>query len=279
MLPVTKVIPKELLPIVGKPMIQFAVEEAINAGFKEIVFITNSHKNSIKDYFDIYTDTTLRKIKKGKKLEIGQNKITFKSDIVFKFIIQSKAQGLGHAIFCAKKIVGKEPFGIILPDMLLSKNQVNDSSFLKKMKKEFNEHGISSILLAETKKKYLNKYGVVKFENQKIFSKNQRILGIVEKPLIDKAPSRFYAAGRYILENEIFKVLKLLKPDDSGEIQLTDAINILLKSNFEIKPFFFDGKVLDCGDKLGYILANIEYGFRDKNFKKEITNYFQNNKN
>tara|TARA_B100001057_G_scaffold218174_1_gene218329 strand:+ start:21151 stop:22041 length:891 start_codon:yes stop_codon:yes gene_type:complete len=273
MLPATKAIPKEMLPIINKPIIQHIVEEAIYAGFREIIFVTHSSKNSIEDHFDksFELETILEKRVKRKMLK--EIRSISKLNVSFQSVRQPEALGLGHAILCAKKIIGKEPFGIILPDMLISEDKVNNGNAFKKMKEEFVKNKTNSILLAKAKKKDLNKYGVADFNNKRTFSSNIEIVKFIEKPSFNKAPSNFYAAGRYIFENKMMDLLQKVKPDKSEEIQLTDAINDFLNSVGNIKPHFLGGKIFDCGEKLYYLLAILEFASKDKSLKNEMIKY------
>ena len=183
--------------------------------------------------------------------------------------------GLGHAILCAKKIVGKEPFGIILPDMLISKKNGNAGDSLKEMRLRFEKDEISSILLGKAKKEDIPKYGIAQIK------KNPKIPGlgliekIIEKPTIKKAPSNLYAAGRYIFNNNFFKYLSKVKLDKLNEIQLTDAIDYYIKDNNKVNAFPLIGDIFDCGDDAEYILANLEFAMKNPKMKTKIKNYLK----
>lgn len=273
MLPATKAIPKEMLPIVNKPIIQYIVEEVIFAGFREIIFVTHSSKNSIEEHFAKSFELEAALKKKVKRKMLKEIKLISKLNVSFQSVIQPEALGLGHAILCAKKIIGKEHFGVILPDMIVSEDKVNNGYALKKMKEEFTNNKTNSILLAKAKKKDLNKYGVANFNKKGTSSNNIEIANFLEKPSIEKAPSNFYAAGRYVFENKMMDFLKKVKPDKSGEIQLTDGINAFIKSAGNIKPHFLNGKIFDCGDKLYYLLSILEFASKDKSLKNEMVKY------
>lgn len=273
MLPATKAVPKEMLPILKKPIIQYIVEEVVYAGFKEIVLITHSSKNSIENHFDKSFELEVTLEKRVKRALLKEIRSISKLDISIQSIRQHEPLGLGHAILCAKKIIGREPFGIILPDMLISEKLANDGIALKRMKDSFNQTGIDSLLLAKTNKVNLSKYGVANLSKKRISSKNQNLLGIIEKPPSKKAPSNFFAAGRYIFNNEMMNFIEKVKPDKYGEIQLTSAINLYLESSKKINPFFLDGKIFDCGDLKEYLFAILEFASKDKSLKRQLINY------
>ena len=275
MLPATKAIPKEMLPVLNKPIIQYIVEEIVQAGFKEIILVTHSSKYSIENHFDksFELEATLEKrVKRGLLKEI---KAISKLNISIQSVRQGEAKGLGHAILCAKSLIGKEPFAVILPDMLISKDNENAGDSLKNMREKFDTHQISSILVAKAKKADIPKYGIAQIK------KNSKLFGIglvekiIEKPSIKKAPSNLYAAGRYIFNNDFFKYLSRVKPDKSNEIQLTDAIENYIKDGEKVSAFLLEGDIFDCGDNAEYILANLEFAMKDPKMKTKIKNYLK----
>ena len=277
MLPATKAIPKEMLPVMNKPIIQYIVEEAIQAEFKEIILVTHSSKYSIENHFDtsFELEATLEKrVKRGALREI---KALSKLNVSMQSIRQGEAKGLGHAILCAKKIVGKEPFAVLLPDMLISKENGNNGDSLKEMKSNFEKHEISSILFGKAKKTDISKYGIAKIKKDSQLSGLGLVEKIVEKPSIKKAPSNLYAVGRYIFNNDFFKYLSEVKPDKSNEIQLTDAIENYIKDNRKVNAFLLKGRIFDCGDNAGYFLANLEFAIKDPVLKTKIKNYLKAN--
>ncbi len=275
MLPITKTIPKEMLPVLKKPIIQYIVEEAIFAGFKEIVFVTNADKKFIESYFnkDFELETSLKQ--KEKTASLGEIKALSKLNISFQSVRQLEAKGLGHAILCAKKLIGKEHFAVMLPDMLISKENGNAGDSFQLMKTSFEEDETSSILLGEAKKEDIPKYGIAKVKKNSKLHGQEFIEKIVEKPSIKKAPSNLYATGRYIFNNDFFKYLSKVSPDKSQEIQLTNAIDFYIKDNKEIRGFLLDGKIFDCGDNAGYILANLEFAMKDPEIKNKLKNYLK----
>ena len=198
-----------------------------------------------------------------------------KLNISLQSIRQGEAKGLGHAILCAKRLIGKEPFAVVLPDMLISKKNGNTGDSLKEMKLNFEKHEISSILLGKAKKEDIPKYGIAQIK------KNSKLPGlglvekIIEKPSIKKAPSNLYAVGRYIFNNDFFKYLSKVKPDKSNEIQLTGAIDDYIKDKNKVNAFSLEGDMFDCGDNAQYVLANLEFAMKDPVMKTKIKNYLK----
>ena len=275
MLPATKAIPKEMLPIVNKPIIQYIVEEAVYAGFKKVILVTHSSKYSIENHFDHSFELEAALDKRLKRSLLKEIKAISKLNISIQSIRQEEAMGLGHAILCAKKIVGKEPFAVILPDMLINKDHGNAGDSLKKMKMSYERYGTSSVLLGKAKKADISKYGIAQIKKSSKFPGLGVIEKIVEKPSIKKAPSNLYAAGRYIFDNDFFKYLSRVKPDKSNEIQLTDAIELYIKDEKKVSAFPLEGNIFDCGDIAEYILANLEFAMKDPIMKFKIKNYLK----
>ncbi len=272
MLPATKAIPKEMLPVVNKPIIQYIVEEAVSAGFKEIIFVTHSSKYSVENHFDTSFELEATLEKRVKRALLKEIKSISKLNIFVSSIRQGEAKGLGHAILSARSVVGKNPFAVILPDMLIKDN--NKLNNLNLMKKTFEKEGLSSILIGEALKKDLSKYGIVDLEKKN--GSPVLIKKIIEKPSQSKAPSKFFAAGRYIFNNSIFSYLDEVKEDASGELQLTDAISDYLSAGKKILAFKTNGKIYDCGEKIGYLKAILDYSFEDKNLKKDLLKHIKN---
>ena len=275
MLPSTKAIPKEMLPVLNKPIIQYIVEEAIHAGFKEIILVTHSSKYSIENHFDksFELEATLEKrVKRGMLKEI---RAISKLNISMQSIRQGEAKGLGHAILCAERLIGKEPFAVILPDMLISKDNGNAGDSLKEMRLNFEKDEISSVLLGKAKKADITKYGIAQIKKNSKLPGLGLIEKIIEKPSIKKAPSNLYAAGRYIFNNDFFTYLSKVNPDKSNEIQLTDAIELFLKDGNQVRAFPLEGNIFDCGDNAEYILANLEFAMKDPVMKAKIKNYLK----
>ena len=275
MLPATKAIPKEMLPVLNKPIIQYIVEEALYAGFKEIILVTHSSKYSIENHFDksFELEATLEKrVKRGMLKEIRD---ISKLNISMQSIRQGEAKGLGHAILCAERLIGKEPFAVILPDMLISKENGNAGDSLKKMRLNFEKYEISSVLLGKARKADISKYGIAKIKKNSQLPGLGLIERIIEKPSIKKAPSNFYAVGRYIFNNNFFEYLSNLKPDKSNELQLTEAIDNYIKDKNKVSALSLVGDIFDCGDIDDYILANLEFAMRKHSLKTKIKNYLK----
>ncbi|MDC7712596.1 UTP--glucose-1-phosphate uridylyltransferase GalU [Vogesella sp. LYT5W] len=254
-LPATKASPKEMLPVVDKPLIQYAVEEAVAAGITELIFITGRNKRSIEDHFDkaYELETELENRNKKKLLETVQEILPANVSCIY--IRQAEALGLGHAVLCAKPVVGNEPFAVILADDLID----GEPGAMEQMVRVFNETH-SSVLGVETvAREETGSYGIVEVAADG--HGRQQVSSIVEKPHPDVAPSNLAVVGRYILTPRIFDKLLNTVPGAGGEIQLTDGIAALLKDE-PVLAYPFAGKRYDCGSKLGYLKATVEYGLK-----------------
>ena len=275
MLPATKAIPKEMLPIVNKPIIQYIVEEVIYAEFKEIILVTHSSKYSIENHFDKSFELEATLEKRVKRRMLKEIREISKLNISIQSIRQGEAKGLGHAILCAKRLIGKEPFAVILPDMLISNDNGSAGDSLKEMRLNFEKGEISSVLLGKAKKANISKYGIAQIKKNSKLPGLGLIERIIEKPSIKKAPSNLYAAGRYIFNNDFFKYLSKVKPDKSNEIQLTDAIENYIKDEKKVNAFPLEADIFNCGDNVEYILANLEFAMKDPIMKTKIKNYLK----
>ena len=275
MLPATKAIPKEMLPVLNKPIIQYIVEEAIYAGFKEIILVTHSSKNSIEDHFDQSFELEATLEKRVKRSLLKEIKSISKLNISMQSIRQGEAKGLGHAILCSRRLIGKEPFAVILPDMLISNDNGNAGDSLKEMRLNFERQEIPSVLLGRVKKADISKYGIAQIKKHSKLPGLGLIEKIIEKPSIKKAPSNLYAVGRYIFNNDFFRYLSKVKPDKSKEIQLTEAIEDYIRDNNKVNAFHLEGEIFDCGDNAGYILANLEFAMKDPVMKTKIKDYLK----
>lgn len=267
-LPATKANPKEMMSVVDKPLIQYAVEEAISAGIAELIFVTSSSKRAIEDHFDSHFELEMRLKADGRDdlLEIVRNVLP--NGISCAYIRQPEALGLGHAILCAKQVVGNEPFAVLLADDLMSHE--NNLSCLKQMVMKFDEVSASVVAVETINPEDSIKYGVVGVDNS--FSDFGKINAIVEKPKPEAAPSCLGVVGRYILMPEIFKALEKGVPGANGEIQLTDAIAALLVEQ-SVYALAFSGKRYDCGSKLGYLQAIVTYGLKHPEVAAEFQQY------
>jgi len=269
-LPATKANPKEMLPIVDKPLIQYAAEEAIAAGVTELIFVTSSSKRAIEDHFDknYEMETELERKGKTQLLEIVRNVVP--PDVSCVYVRQPEALGLGHAVLCAKSVVGDEPFAVILADDLIDGG---NESCMEQMISTFEYNRCSVLGVEEVPEEDTGKYGIV--ASDPITDGLNRISAIVEKPSPEDAPSNLAVVGRYILTPRIFALLETTQHGAGGEIQLTDAIAALLKEE-QVLAYQFQGARYDCGSKLGYLKATVEYALQHPELADEFRTYLQN---
>ena len=263
-LPATKASPKEMLPIVDKPMIQYGVEEAISCGINEFLIITGKHKRSIEDHFDCAFELEDNLKKSGKQQLLEE--INRLSNINIAYIRQGYALGLGHAILCAKPFVKDEPFAVILSDDIIP----IEDTLLKDMISLYDELKSPILALQKVPLTEIHRYGVI--DGFKEWEGVYRVNNLVEKPSQENAPSDLAIIGRYILTPDIFDVLSVAKPGKGGEIQLTDAIGTLLQSR-PVYGFLFEGKRYDAGDKLGYLKATIDFAVKNPDLSEEFKSY------
>ncbi len=256
-LPATKASPKEMLPIVDKPLIQYAVEEAIEAGVTQLVFVTSNTKRAIEDHFDksYELETELDKKGKAEALDLVRNIVPRGVSCVY--VRQPEALGLGHAVLCARPAIGNNPFVVILPDDLIDGN---GSGVVSQMVQAYDTSGRSQLGVEEVPEQDMGKYGIVNIMGDST-GRYSRVEGIVEKPRPGEASSNLAVVGRYVLTPAIFDLLETTPRGAGGEIQLTDAISDLLQHE-DVFAFRFDGKRYDCGSKLGYLKATVEYGMK-----------------
>jgi UTP--glucose-1-phosphate uridylyltransferase len=262
-LPATKASPKEMLPIVDKPMIQYAVEECISCGIEEFIIITGKHKRAIEDHFDSAheLEEKLRVTGMSKLLE----EINKLSQIKFAYIRQKAAMGLGHAVLCAEPFVREEPFAVILSDDVIDP----DYPLLREMIGIYRERKCPVIALQEVPWSEVHRYGIIEGMREGEVSS---ITNLVEKPKPPDAPSNFAILGRYILTPHIFELLQKQKPGAGGEIQLTDALKKLTKK-IPLYGYLTKGKRYDGGDKLGYLKATVDFALRNRELSEEFKNY------
>jgi UTP--glucose-1-phosphate uridylyltransferase len=268
-LPATKANPKEMLPVVDKPLIQYAAEEAIAAGVTELIFVTSSSKRAIEDHFDrnFELETILSQRGKDDLLSIVHNVLPEGVNCVY--IRQPEALGLGHAVLCAKNVVGNNPFAVILADDLIDDG---DRGCLAQMVSSYDEYQCSMLGVERIPPEETDKYGVIKAKS--VSDKIGKVEEIVEKPMPDVAPSNMAVVGRYILTPRIFDLLEKTERGAGGEIQLTDAIAALLKYE-HVMSLEFEGIRYDCGDKLGYLTATVEYALKHPTLKDEFLKYLR----
>jgi UTP--glucose-1-phosphate uridylyltransferase len=268
-LPVTKASPKEMLPVVDKPLIQYAVEEAAAAGITEMIFVTGRTKRAIEDHFDkaYELETELERKNKGELLDMTRSVLP--EGVRCIYTRQAEPLGLGHAVLCAQAVVGDEPFAVILADDLMD----SEPPALARMAEIFAREKASLLGVEEVPRDQTHSYGIVTIEAMQ--GDTARIRGIVEKPKPADAPSNLAVIGRYVLTPRIFEMLSRVKPGAGGEIQLTDGISMLL-AHERVLAVRLPGRRFDCGSKLGYLQATVEYGVRHPEIGEQFTRYLKN---
>jgi len=277
MLPATKAIPKEMLPIVDKPLIQYIVNECVAAGITDIVLVTHSSKNAIENHFDksFELETTLENRVKRQLLEEVQA-ICPKGVTIIQ-VRQGEAKGLGHAVLKAKPVIGDEPFVVVLPDVILDDAAANlKKENLAAMLTRYDETAASQIMVEPVPMDLVSSYGVVDCGGEQLDAGDSKAMtAVIEKPPVDEAPSNLAVVGRYVLSNAIWDLLEKTQPGAGDEIQLTDAIADLMKIE-TVEAFHMSGKSHDCGSKLGYMNAFVEYGLRDAKLGSDFKIHLQN---
>ncbi|MEY6433161.1 UTP--glucose-1-phosphate uridylyltransferase GalU [Thioalkalicoccus limnaeus] len=269
-LPATKASPKEMLPVVDKPLIQYAAEEAEAAGVQQLVFITGRNKRSIEDHFDKAYELEMELKASGKKKLLDIVRGVVLPDVSCIYLRQAEALGLGHAVLCARPVVGKEPFAVILADDLI---QNDGPGVVAQMADVYERYGCSVLGVEEVPRHETNKYGIVATERGA--DGELRVVSIVEKPAPDDAPSNLAVVGRYLLTPRIFDKLAETRPGAGGEIQLTDGIAALLADE-PVIAYPFKGKRYDCGSKLGYLEATVELGLQHPELGGPFADYLKN---
>ncbi len=263
-LPATKASPKEMMPVVDKPMIQYAVEEAERCGISEFVIITGKNKRAIEDHFDSAIELEESLKQQGKEKLI--NEINRHGNLSFAYIRQGKPLGLGHAILCSKPFVKDEPFSVLLSDDIIDP----DDSLLYEMIQMYNRYKSPIIALQEVPHDEVFRYGII--EGRAEGGDLYRIDNLIEKPPVEKAPSNLAVIGRYILTSDIFGILEDMSPGRGGEYQLTDALNALARKR-AIYGFLFRGKRYDAGDKLGFLKATVDLALKRQEFSVSLREY------
>ncbi len=268
-LPATKANPKEMLPVVDKPLIQYAAEEAVAAGLTDLIFITGRTKRSIADHFDkaYELEAELEKYNKSALLEVARNILPANVNCIY--TRQAEPLGLGHAVLCARAIVGTEPFAVVLADDLIDDGK---RGCLAQMVKVFNERNASILAVQPVPQNETHRYGIVK--SNPVNDRLARVDSIVEKPKPEQAPSNLAVVGRYILTPAIFDMLDRVGQGAGGEIQLTDAIARLLDLEF-VYAYQFEGKRYDCGSKLGYLEATVEFALKHPELARDFAAYLK----
>jgi len=267
-LPATKATAKEMLPVVDKPLIQYAVEEAVAAGITDMVFITGRNKRAIEDHFDKAYELEATLEAQGKKdlLRIVQEVVPKNINCIY--IRQAEPLGLGHAVLCALPVIQDEPFAVILADDLID----GETAIMKQMVDVFERHQCSVLGVQDVPRDQTRQYGIVSATNME--PNLERVNAIVEKPKPEDAPSTLAVVGRYILTPRIFKHLKEIKPGAGGEIQLTDGIAALMHYE-SMLAYRFDGIRYDCGSKIGYLKAQIAFGMKHQELREEFSEYLK----
>ena len=266
-LPATKAQPKEMLPIVDKPTLQYIIEEAVESGIEEILIVTGKGKKSIEDHFDRSIELELELEKKGKTemLKMVQD-ISNMVDVYF--IRQKEPKGLGHAIYCARSFVGDEPFAILLGDDIVD----NDVPCLKQLIGAYDEYKTSILGVQEVAKENTDKYGILDVKH--IEDRVYKVKDMVEKPKVEEAPSNIAILGRYIITPAIFEILENQEPGKGGEIQLTDALKTLGEHE-AIYAYNFEGKRYDVGDKLGFLKATVDFALKRDDLKEDFIEFLK----
>ncbi|WP_204180979.1 UTP--glucose-1-phosphate uridylyltransferase GalU [Mammaliicoccus sciuri] len=266
-LPATKAMPKEMLPILDKPTIQYIVEEAARAGIEDIIIVTGKHKRAIEDHFDIQKELETTLSEKGKSGLL--KKVQYSTDLANIFYVRQKEQkGLGHAIYTAKQFIGNEPFAVLLGDDIVE----SDNPAIKQLMEQYEATGKSVIGVQTVPETETHRYGIIepKSQDEHLYEVNR----FVEKPEQGTAPSNLAIMGRYVLSPRIFDYLKNQNEGSGGEIQLTDAIERLNKDD-KVYAYDFEGQRYDVGEKIGFVKTTIEYALKDKEMREEIKQYIQ----
>ncbi|MPM04431.1 UTP--glucose-1-phosphate uridylyltransferase [bioreactor metagenome] len=263
-LPATKAQPKEMLPIVDKPAIQFIIEEAIQSGIEEILIITGRNKRAIEDHFDRAVELEMTLKEQGKYDLLGL--VQEIADVTIHYVRQKEAKGLGHAVLCAKQFVGNEPFAVLLGDDIV------DASVpcLKQLMDVYEDYGGSVLGVQEVPRDKVSSYGIV--QPTRVKDNLWKAIDLVEKPAVEEAPSQLAVLGRYIIEPEIFELLENTEPGRGGEIQLTDALRRLADIR-AVYAYNFEGRRYDIGDKQGYLEATIEYALKRPELRDKFLRY------
>lgn len=274
-LPATKAQPKEMLPIVDKPTLQYIIEEAVDSGIEEILIITGRNKQSIEDHFDKSIELELELEKKGKDDLLKM--VRRISDMVnIHYIRQKEPKGLGHAIYCARSFIGNEPFAVMLGDDVVDA----EIPCLAQMIQVYNEYKTTVLGVQEVPRSEVDKYGII--DGKAIEERIYKVKDLVEKPSPDETPTNIAILGRYIISPQIFEILEHTKPGKGGEIQLTDALRTLV-SQEAMYAYIFEGKRYDAGDKMGFLQATVEFALKREDlhdpfmkYLKELTKKYEN---
>ena len=274
MLPATKAIPKEMLPVADKPLIQYIVNECAAAGITEIVLVTHASKNAIENHFDTSFELESTLEHRVKRQLLAEVQSIAPKGVTIMHIRQGVAKGLGHAVLCAKPIIGDEPFAVVLPDVLMDEVSADLSKEnLASMIQRFNDTGFSQIMVEPVPMEQVSGYGVADCAGVELKAGDSAVMtAVVEKPAIKDAPSNLSVSGRYVLPAKIWDLLARTLPGAGDEIQLTDAIAELMETD-TVEAFHISGRSHDCGSKIGYMKAFIEYGLRHPEVGAELQKF------
>ncbi len=270
-LPATKAIPKEMITLVDQPLIQYVVQEAVNAGFTDIILVTHSSKQAIENHFDHNFELEVSLERKNKVALMEKLKAIIPPHINIISVRQPEPLGLGHAVLCAAPVIGEEHFAVILPDVILE----NQSSDLKQMVDAFTYTKQSQIMVEKVPENEVDKYGIADCDGATLeFGASTPMSGIVEKPTPQDAPSNLAVTGRYVLDNDILELLKTTPKGAGNEIQLTDAIARLIEIE-GVQAYCLAGESFDCGDKLGYMKASVQFALNHPELGDDFTNWLK----
>jgi UTP--glucose-1-phosphate uridylyltransferase len=272
MLPATKAIPKEMLPLVDKPLIQYVVNECAAAGITEIILVTHSSKNAIENHFDTSFELESTLEARVKRQILEEVRAITPEGVTIMHVRQGQAKGLGHAVLCAKPLIGNQPFAVVLPDVLIDGYEADlEKENLAKMIATFENTGVSQVMVEAVPQELVSSYGVADINgNDLTAGESAPMKAMVEKPKQEDAPSNLAVVGRYVLTENIWTMLAQTAPGAGDEIQLTDAIASLMKTE-QVDAFYMTGKSHDCGSKLGYMQAFVEYGLRHESEGEKFT--------
>ena len=278
MLPATKAIPKELLPVYDRPIIEHVVREAIAGGVTEIIFVTRSGKEAIENHFDAHYELEHRLEKKGKEMILGTVRNVVPASIKISSVRQSDALGLGHAVLCAKHLLNNESFAVLLPDVLVLDHESRDSNYsFTQLVKAWNETGVGQVMVERVNPGVVESYGIANLGDVALEPfKSVALKGLVEKPSPDQAPSNLAVLGRYVLPSKTLDLLENTVAGVGGEIQLTDALVKLLDTD-GLNALETDAEIHDCGNKQGFLSANLAVGMRDPETNLAIKKLFKSN--
>ena len=268
-LPATKSVPKEIMTLVDRPLVQYAIDEARAAGIKEFIFVTSRGKGAPEDYFDHAPQLEQELQKKGKTELLETLQSTNMDSGAIAYIRQHKALGLGHAVWCARRLIGNEPFAVMLPDDVIAA----EKPCLQQMVEAYEETGGSMVAAMEVEPSRTSSYGILDTSEER--GDRVKVNGMVEKPAVDEAPSNLAVIGRYILAPTVLKNLNKLKSGSGGEIQLTDAIAQEIEQDRDVYGFRFRGQRFDCGSKAGFLQATVAFGLAREELRDDLSAYLQ----